>query len=134
MEKSKMTKKEWFAILRAMVGASTYEDKEGAYAFIDHEVELLSKKASKSTNDKKKVANENLKNLICEVLADFGKPVTIAELLTVEDLKNFDAEKPMTNQRLSAMLTQLGEGNEKVVGEGKVRKTYEKKVPYFELV
>ena len=133
MANSKMTKREHYAVLKGIVENSNYADKDGALAFIAHEVELLDKKHSKKTDSKKEIAKENLKDLICDVLATFDRPVTIAELLATEELSVYDG-RPMTNQRLSSMLTQLGSGNEKVVGEGRVRKTYEKKVPYYELV
>ena len=117
MANSKMTKKEWFAILREMVGASALEDKEGAYAFIDHEVELLSKKASKSVQTKTQKENEGIKASILEVLADMGKPVTVTELVSAMD-------NAYTNQKLSALLKQMCDN-------GSVVKTSEGKKSYF---
>lgn len=100
MEKSKMTKKEWFAILRAMVDASTLEDKQGAYDFIDHEVELLSKKASKSAQTKTQKENVGVKAEILEVLMGLDKPVTVTEIVVLMDNK-------YSTQKISAMLAQM---------------------------
>lgn len=42
MEK-KMTKKEWFAVLASVVEASEIENKTEVLAFINHEVELITR-------------------------------------------------------------------------------------------
>ena len=117
MEKSKMTKKEWFAILRAMVDASTLEDKQGAYDFIDHEVELLSKKASKSAQTKTQKENVGVKAEILEVLTDLGKGVTVTELTVAMDNK-------YSNQKLSAMLKQMYEVDKTVDKSTEGKKSY----------
>ena len=44
MANTKMTKKEYFALIRTIVEATDREDKAEMLNFIDHEVELLSKK------------------------------------------------------------------------------------------
>lgn len=117
MEK-KMTKKEYFAVLAEVVANSDMENKEGALAFINHEVELLEKKSAKSGQTKTQKENVGIMETISEVLADIGKPVTITELMKDERLSAY------SNQKLSALVRQMPN----------VVKTTEKKKSYFSLV
>lgn len=117
MEK-KMTKKEYFAVLAEVVANSDMENKEGALAFIAHEVELLEKKSAKSGQTKTQKENVGIMETISEVLADMGKPVTITELMKDERLSAY------SNQKLSALVRQMPN----------VVKTTEKKKSYFSLV
>lgn len=121
MEK-KMTKKEYFAILKAMVEQSDMDNKEGAIAFIDHEVELLNKKSAKSGETKTQKENAEILVKIKAALVEVGKPVTITEL------QSASAEMAQySNQKLSALL-------KKLVDNGEVVKTTEKKKSYFSAV
>jgi hypothetical protein len=121
MEK-KMTKKEYFAILKAMVEQSDMDNKEGAIAFIDHEVELLNKKSAKSGETKTQKENAEILVKIKAALVEVGKPVTITEL------QGASAEMAQySNQKLSALL-------KKLVDNGEVVKTTEKKKSYFSAV
>lgn len=109
-----MTKKENFAVIREIVsnleldefvtndGYTTVHTDE-LLAFIDHEVELLSRKRSASSKPtKRQVENEALKGRIAEVLGDEGMTVTaiLGEL----------NEDGLTNQRVSALLRQMVAG------------------------
>lgn len=118
MEK-KMTKKEYFAVLAKVVEDSNIENKEGALAFIAHEVELLEKKSAKSGATKTQKENAEILVKIKAALAEVGKAVTITELQAAS------AEMAQySNQKLSALLKKLVD-NEEVV------KTVEKKKSYF---
>lgn len=117
MEK-KMTKKEYFAVLAEVVANSDMENKEGALAFITHEVELLEKKSAKSGQTKTQKENVGIMETISDVLANMGKPVTITELMKDERLSAY------SNQKLSALVRQMPN----------VVKTTEKKKSYFSLV
>ena len=116
MANTKMTKKDWFAVLRGMVTESGSEQTEDLLAFIDHEVELLSKKSAKSGNSKKEQEQSAVMEEILNALAEFGKAVTVTELMTV---------LPYSNQKISAMLKKM------VEDFGTVTKTVEKKKAYF---
>ena len=121
MEK-KMTKKEYFAVLAEVVANSDMENKEGALAFIAHEVELLEKKSEKSGQTKTQKENAEILVKIKAELAEVGKAVTITELQAAS------AEMAQySNQKLSALLTQLKANN-------LVTKTIEKKKSYFSIV
>ena len=123
MANTKMTKKEWFAVIREMVENSEREDKAELLVFIDHEIELLSKKRT-STNSKKDKENEELCIQLEKALAEIGRPVTITEFM-----KESTAEvATLSNQKLSALLRKCK------VERGTVDKKVDKKKSYFFLV
>lgn len=115
MEK-KLTKKEVFAIIRGIV-----EDRPELVDFIDHEIELLERKNSKTTQTATQKENEGIKVIILEELANIPKPVTISELQTASAKLSV-----YSNQKLSALLKQLVDSQEVV-------KTSDKKKSYFTL-
>ena len=120
MEK-KITKRERFANLYAIVEQSNAENKTDLLGFIDHEVELLEKKSSKTTMTATQKANLEIMEIIKEVLAD--KPnSTVSELIKDERLSAY------TNQKISALLRLLGDD-----GTKEVVKTTDKKVSRFSL-
>ena len=123
MANTKMTKKDWFALIREMVEKSEREDRDEMLGFIDHEVELLSKKRT-STNSKKDKENEELCIQLEKALAEIGRPVTITEFM-----KESTAEvATLSNQKLSALLKKCKEER------GTVDKKVDKKKSYFFLV
>ena len=112
-----MTKKEYFAEIRAIVA-----DREDLVAFVDHEVELLSKKSKGVRKPSaRQVENEAYKADILTALATVDEPQTVKGIMA---LCEFPEE--MTNQRVTHMLTDLRKA-------GEVKRTYVKKVAYFEL-
>ena len=118
---NKMTKKEWFAEIKAIVEKAELDEekKVGMTEFINHEVELLEKKHSKSGQTKTQKENLEIMEKIMAALAEVGKPVTITELQSAStEMAEY------SNQKLSALLKKLVDG-------GKVVKTQEKKKSYF---
>ena len=121
----KMTKKEYFAILKATY-PKTAENYDDVIKFIDKEIALLEKKNS-STGAKKPTAhqkeNGDIKSLILDFM-EIGKRYTITELLkTVIGLPN-----DITNQRLTAIVRQM------VIVDKTVERTEEKGKAYFSIV
>lgn len=102
-----MTKKETFATIKGILNENGVVDFD---EFLDHEVELLSRKRSKSDKpSKRQIENEGVKAEIAEVLSDEGMTVTaIAAALG----------NKYTNQRVSALLRQM-DGVTKEVVKGK---------------
>lgn len=95
-----MTKKETFVTIKGILNDNGINDYN---EFLDHEVELLSRKRSASSKPtKRQVENEALKGRIAEVLGDEGMTVTaiLGEL----------NEDGLTNQRVSALLRQMVAG------------------------
>lgn len=120
MEK-KMTKKEVFAMLLSVEGVKGNPMFE---EFIEHELELLDKKAgSKKLSEKeiaKKSENEELKAVILEVLTNNGS-CSIAEM-KAKDEKLF----PLSSSKISSLLVQLR-------ADSLVTREYEKKVAIFSI-
>lgn len=110
----KMTKKEMFEMIKGVCANDTRIVK-----FCEHEIELLNRKSSKSTQTKTQVENENIKGAIVNALTEIAKPVTITEMQEL----NTEMAK-YSNQKLSALLKQLVESNQVV-------KTIDKKKSYF---
>lgn len=120
----KITKREMFAMVGKVVENSTVENKVEMLNFIEHEIELLEKKSSKSGQTKTQKENEILKAEIFEEMAKLEIPVTVSEFQNVSE--KFPPIK-FSNQKISAMLNQLAK-------DGKVVKTTEKKKSYFSVV
>ena len=123
-ETKKVTKKEYFAQLREIV-----KDNAELVAFIDHEVELLTKKNSGNSQTKVQKENEKLCDMLVNELAKVGKPISITDFMTSSEVvKNYVLENGnhLTNQKISALLKQLVESN-------KVVRTEEKKKAYFSI-
>ena len=119
---TKPTKKALFTALLALVTETAPENAEVLTAFINNEIALLEKRAANKTASKTQVENENIKVKILDALTEIDKPVTISELQTLApELAVY------TNQKLSALLTQLKANN-------LVTKTIEKKKSYFSIV
>ena len=110
---NKKTKRDLFLEVREVVAGN-----EELVAFIDHELELLDKKAStKSTkvNDEQVALMEKIVNALNEI----GRSVTISEL----QKENAEMAE-YSNQKLSAML-------KKLVDNKQVTKIVDKKKSYF---
>lgn len=116
MEK-RVTKREMFEGLKA-----NYPLTEAEVAFIDHELELLAKKNA-SNGERKPTAtqkaNEGIKDVIVDVLADNGGQMTVTEIV-----KAIDGD--YTNQKISALVRQL-------IADGKVEKVVDKRKSYFKI-
>ena len=110
-----MTKKEMFAMIMEEVKGNAE-----MVAFLEHEIELLNKKKG-SANSKKEEEQKAVMELIRIRLKAIAKPVTVSELQFA------DGElAKLSNQKISAML-------KKMVDNGEVVKTIEKKVSYFSI-
>ena len=96
----KMTKKDYFAIIKASypVDAPNYDE---VMAFIDHEVELLNKKNSAEKKPTaNQIANKGIADAIVEAMAN--EPT---RLFTITDIiKSVPECAELTNQRVSAII------------------------------
>ena len=114
----KMTKKDMFT---AMLNKYAFTTEE--VEFIKHQIELLDKK---STGERKltatQVANEGLKADILSFMAENS-----ARIFTVSELiKEVPALAELSNQKVSALMTQLKD-------TGAVTKVVEKRKSYFKI-
>jgi hypothetical protein len=116
----KMTKKDYFAIIKASypTDAPNYDE---VMAFIDHEVELLNKKNSAEKKPTaNQIANESVKKAIVEGMEP-NRMYTITEII-----KEIPACSEMTNQRVSAIIRQM-------IGTD-VERIEEKRKAYFRVI
>lgn len=108
----KKTKKMYFNELKAIV-----KDNAELVAFLDHEIELVEKKnSSKKTPTKNQVENASIKDNILNAMAT-DKAYSVSEIIDLLGLN-------LTNQRVSALLTQL-------VNDNKIVRSVEKRKAYF---
>ena len=117
----KVTKKDYFNALRALVVDTEVENKTALIDFIDNELALLAKKANsaKSKPSKAQAENEGIKTAIIAALNEAEKALTITEFQTA-----YPEFAEYSNQKLSALFKQL-------VDAGVVEKTVVKKKSYF---
>ena len=127
---NKITKKMRFEELRGLMENVGRED---LIAFIDHEIELIDKKAMsrKASTGKRAVENKAISELIINAMASIGKPTTITELLKVDTLINYVTEdgKALSNQKISAILKPMLRTEENP--NGTVVRTMDKKTTLF---
>lgn len=114
MENKKLTKKEKFAMIKEYIA-----DNEMLMEFIDNEINLLTKKASSSAKSQTQKENDNIKEKIVELLKSTDMQYTITEFQNA-----FEEMKAYSNQKLSALFTQLHK-------ENKVERVVDKKKTYF---
>ena len=118
---TKMTKKEKFAIIRSIVETSNHANAEMLIEFIDHEVELLTRKNSgEKKPTAKQVANSAVQNEILECM-EVGHLYTVGELM-----KLVPALDGVSNQYASSQVRAL-------VNAGSLVRTEEKRKAYFSL-
>ena len=123
MEK-RLTKKDYFEMIKGVCA-----DRADIVDFCNHEIELLSRKNSKSGATKTQKENEIVANMLVEELAKIGKPITITDLInTSEIVKGYTLENGnnLTNQKISAIFKQLVESQ-------KIVKVVDKKKSYFSI-
>ena len=118
MEK-KMTKKEMFGRLIDIVEGANVEDTDVVVDFLNHEIELVSKKRNGMTKTQKE--NEELVEVIYNAIAEIGHPVTVTELY-----ENVKSDKITSAQKVSALV-------KKLVDAERVVRTEDKKKAFFSI-
>lgn len=114
----KMTKREMFEQIKAKYALTADEQK-----FIDHELELLAKKNSAEKKPTAaQVANEGIKEVILNTLAENGGLMTITDMQ-----KSNETLGELSNQKISALVRQL-------IADNKVEKIEDKRKSYFKAV
>lgn len=115
---NKITKKE---VIEKMLSEEMIQNNEMYRTFLEHEKELLEKRAGAKKPTKTQVENEALKAKIVEILSASEKALTATEIISKGGLG-------ITNQKATAMLTAL-------TAEGKIsRGTGEKRKTVFSIV
>lgn len=109
---TKITKKDQFANIKAILNKDGHTEFD---EFLDHEVELLSKKRS-SVNSKAKAEADARMEKAYAALSEMDKPVTITELKSLTS----DPEVAEWNpQRFTALFARLGDRVIRTENKGK---------------
>ena len=117
MNNKKVTKKEMFGRLIEIVEGANVQDVETIVEFLNHEIELVSKKRNGQTKVQK--ANEGLIEVIYNAIAEAEKPVTVTEIYEM-----VKSDEITSSQKVSALV-------KKLVDAERVVRTEEKKKAYF---
>ena len=124
MAEKKITKRERFEELKTyIVGNKELED------FIDHEIELLARKGSKSaTLTPAQKDNMAIAEIVKDILATTDKGMTIGALLKTDPIGVYVCAngEGVSSQKLTSVITTM-------VKNGDAVRTVEKKVAYFTL-
>ena len=119
MENKRVTKREYFSRLIEIVEGVAVDNSAEIVDFLNHEIELLSKKSNVKTKTQKE--NEVLVERVFDALVAVERPVTVSELQAA------DAEiGDMSNQKVSALLKKLKDA-------GRVVRVDDKKKAYFSI-
>ena len=119
MEKmKKITKKEVYG---EMLRIFTDMERQDLVEFVEHEIELIEKKASRNVTTQTQKENIELVEMIYNELKRIGTPVTITDLQ-----KQSEKVGEYSNQKISALM-------KKLVDSERVIKTIEKKKSYFSI-
>lgn len=119
MATTKMTKRDYFNAILAVLATVEDTDVSGLTAFVNHEIELLENKRSSTKPTKTQTENLAVKETIVSVLKEMGKPATISEM------QKYSAElAEFSCQKLSALLKQLVENDKTVTKVTEKKKTY----------
>lgn len=118
----KMTKKDFYGRLVEVVEGANVEDAERLVEFLNHEIELVSRKRNVQTKTQKE--NEVLVEVVYEALTNIDHPVTVTDFQNETDNEQI---KEMSNQKVSALLKKLYDAE-------RITKTTDKKKSYFAVV
>lgn len=125
MEK-KLTKRD---VINQMLGEGVIQENEIYKNYLEHELELLDRKNSSKGLSKTQIENEKVASVLVEELGKIARPVTISDLMEESTIvKEYRLENgtALTNQKISAIF-------KKLVDNGSIVKTSEKKKSYFSL-
>lgn len=118
---NKITKKEYF---KMVIEVLENQGRNDLIEVMQHEIELLEKKASNAKMTKTQTANEGIKKTIIEELTRLGTPVSITNLIASSPA--IATATGGSNQKVSALMTQLK-------NEGLVVRTQDKKTALFSI-
>ena len=115
-----MTKREMFNAILAIDAVSANEEM---VEFLNHQIELLDSRKGSSKPSKTQTENIGIKDTIYEVLSENGGRMRVKDMLEDARLSEYSSSK------ITALLRQMLPE----VGDGRVVKTIDKKVSYFEV-
>ncbi len=124
-ENKKLTKKDYFGIIREMVEGATVENKEELLAFVDKQVEMLDAKAdkAKARAAEKRAEGDELRATVKAVLTN--------EFQGIEDILPQVEGEEITKAKIIARLTQLVKAGE--VEKAKAKTEDKKEITVYKL-
>lgn len=115
----KVTKREMYNALLAIAEVQANDDM---VEFINHEIELLSRKNSAKKATPQQEENSAIKVAMIDIMTE---PMTATQIMNAVASLFPNLERPLTNQRISALLRQLGDdGTQQINRFRKGRVTY----------
>lgn len=117
---NKTTKKDMY---NALLRIADVQANDEMVAFINHEIELLERKNSAKKATPQQEENNAIKVAMLDIMSE---PMTATQIMNAIVPMFPNLERPLTNQRISALLRQLGDD-----GTQQVNKFQEKRVTYF---
>lgn len=114
MAEVKVTKREYFEEIKAIVEAAEVENKTDIVEFIDKQLELLASRAEKAKERaaEKKTAGDKLRAaVLAAVTEDFQTADEIADAVVIEEVEGEDPIE-VTKAKVVARLTQLVKAGE----------------------
>lgn len=125
MENVKLTKKDYYGMIREIVVESDIENKDELVAFVDKQVEAIDSRAAKAKERaaSKKVEGDALRNQIEGLLTN--------EYQTAEDILAQAQGADLTKGKITARLTQLIKAG---VAEKEAIKVEDRKVMGYRLI
>ena len=119
MNMKKTTKKEMY---NALLKIAEVQSNDDMVAFINHEIELLNRKNSAKKATPQQEENSAIKVAMLDIMAE---PMTATQIMNAVAPLFPNLERPLTNQRISALLRQLGDdGTQQINRFQKGRVTY----------
>lgn len=124
-ENKKLTKKDYFGMIREMVEGATVENKEDLLAFVDKQVEMLDAKAgkAKARAAEKRAEGDELRATVKAVLTN--------EFQGIEDILPQVEGEEITKAKIIARLTQLVKAGE--VEKAKAKTEDKKEITVYKL-
>lgn len=125
MENVKLTKKDYYGMIREIVVESDIENKDELVAFVDKQVEAIDSRAAKAKERaaSKKVEGDALRNQVEGLLTN--------EYQTAEDILAQAQGADLTKGKITARLTQLVKAG---VAEKEAVKVEDRKVMGYRLI
>lgn len=117
---NKTTKKDMY---NALLRIADVQANDEMVAFINHEIELLGRKNSAKKATPQQEENNAIKVAMLDIMTE---PMTATQIMNTVEPMFPNLEKPLTNQRISALLRQLGDK-----GTQQINRFQEKRVTYF---
>ena len=112
---TKTTKKDMYNALLKLAEVQANDDM---VAFINHEIELLKRKNSAKKATPQREENSAIKVAMIDIMTE---PMTATQIMNAVAPMFPNLERPLTNQRITALLRQLGDNGTQQINHFQVK-------------